>query len=332
MDLAILTKIPLIGRLTRPNCRGQAIKESVESYPKSLSGLLPQWARLMARIVFLNGKYIFEAEAQISIFDRGFLMADGVYEVTAVLSGKLVSYAAHMARLARSLSQMEIADPFSPDQWLELHRQLIARNQLNHGIVYMQVTRGNPGERSFVFPLPDTPPTVVGFTQTKPELLEDPQAKRGWKVITLADQRWDRRDIKTIQLLYSSMAKMTALRSGADDAWFVEDNMITEGTSNNAYIIRGNQLFTRPLGNEILPGVTRDCILELAEQLGLSIVERSFSVQEAYEADEAFITSATTFVMPVVQIDHQMIGTGQPGPLSTQLRSGYIRLAQHSSI
>ena len=286
----------------------------------------------MTRIVYVNGSYVPEHQATVSIFDRGFLMADGVYEVTSVLDGKLIDYAGHMKRLDRSLDQLAISNPLTVPQWLELHRRLVRDNNISNGIVYLQVTRGNPGDRDFKFPSKDVVPTVVAFTQSKPDLADPPAAEVGWKVISIPDQRWARRDIKTVQLLYPSMGKMMAVHAGVDDAWFVEDGNVTEGTSNNAYIIVRDKLITRQLGNEILHGITRSAVIQFASESGLQIEQRPFSIQESLSADEAFVTSASAFVMPVVQIDGQPIGTGLPGPLTKKLRETYLARMRQSAI
>lgn len=286
----------------------------------------------MTRIVYVNGSYVPEHQATVSIFDRGFLMADGVYEVTSVLDGKLIDYAGHMKRLDRSLDQLAIANPLTAQQWLDLHRKLVQENDLDNGIVYLQVTRGNPGDRDFKFPSKEVVPTVVAFTQSKPDLANPPVAQVGWKVISIPDQRWARRDIKTVQLLYPSMGKMMAVHTGVDDAWFVEDGNVTEGTSNNAYIIARDKLITRQLGNEILHGITRSAVIQFAAESGLEIEQRPFSIQEAQSADEAFVTSASAFVMPVVQIDGHAIGTGSPGTLTKKLRETYLARMRQSAI
>ncbi|NBZ88197.1 D-amino-acid transaminase [Stagnihabitans tardus] len=278
----------------------------------------------MSRIVHVNGEFLPEAEAKVSVFDRGFLMADGVYEVTSVLGGKLIDFAGHCLRLARSLRELEMTNPHTDAEWLELHRQLVARNEIVDGMVYLQVTRGNPGDRDFAYPAADLPPTVVMFTQSKPGLAESPAAKTGWKVISVDDIRWGRRDIKTVQLLYPSMAKMAAKKAGVDDAWLVEDGFVTEGTSNNAYIVKGNRIITRALSSDILHGITRAAVLRFAVEAQMEVVERSFTLAEAQEADEAFITSASAFVMPVVQIDGKDLGTGKPGPVAARLREIYL--------
>lgn len=279
----------------------------------------------MSRIVYVNGDYLPEADAKVSIFDRGFLMADGVYEVTAVLGGKLLDFAGHSARLARSLRELEMAAPVSETELLAIHRELVARNAVVDGLVYLQITRGNPGDRDFVWPDPaEVPSTLVLFTQSKPDLADNLAAKAGIKVISIDDIRWGRRDIKTVQLLYPSMGKMMAKKAGVDDAWLVEDGFVTEGTSNNAYIVKGGQIITRQLGNDILHGITRVAVLRFAREAQMEVVERPFTVAEAKVADEAFITSAGAFVTPVVEIDGAAIGTGKPGKLATRLREIYL--------
>ena len=245
----------------------------------------------MSRIVYVNGQYLPEAEAKVSIFDRGFLMADGVYEVTSVLGGKLIDFDGHAVRLARSLRELEMENPISKEDLLQVHRELVSRNGVEEGMVYLQITRGAPEDRDFVFPDPETTaPTVVLFTQNKPGLANNPAAEKGIKVISIDDIRWGRRDIKTVQLLYPSMGKMMAKKAGADDAWMVQDGHVTEGTSNNAYIVKGQQIITRGLSNDILHGITRAAVLRCAEEAQMEVVERPFSIAEAQEADEAFIT------------------------------------------
>lgn len=278
----------------------------------------------MSRIVHVNGEFLPEAEAKVSIFDRGFLMADGVYEVTSVLGGKLIDFQGHCVRLARSLRELEMTNPHTDAEWLELHRQLVTMNTIVDGMIYLQVTRGNPGDRDFAYPAADLAPTVVMFTQSKPGLAESPAAKTGWKVISVPDIRWGRRDIKTVQLLYPSMAKMAAKKAGVDDAWLEEDGFITEGTSNNAYIVKGNRIITRALSSDILHGITRAAVLRFAAEAQMEVEERSFTLAEAKAADEAFITSASAFVMPVVEIDGQALGTGTPGPIAARLREIYL--------
>jgi len=285
----------------------------------------------MTRIVYVNGEYLPDTEATVSIFDRGFLFADGVYEVTSVLGGKLIDFDGHARRLERSLGELAMTPPIGRDDLLEVHRQLVARNGVEEGMVYLQITRGAPGDRDFVYPPPDVPGTVVLFTQEK--TLTDPEiAKKGWRVITVDDLRWGRRDIKTVQLLYPSMGKMAAKAAGADDAWMVEEGFVTEGTSNNAYIVTNGKIVTRHLGNEILHGITRAAVLRFAAEAEMQIEERAFTVDEAKAADEAFVTSASAFVMPVVQIDGAAIGAGAPGPIASRLREIYIEESRKAAL
>jgi D-alanine transaminase len=286
----------------------------------------------MNRTVYLNGAYLPEDQAQISIFDRGFLMADGVYEVTSVLDGKLIDFDGHCARLARSLSELEMAAPCSDAELLVIHRELVRLNDIHEGMIYLQVTRGNPGDRDFAYPVAETKPTLVLFTQNKPGLADAPAAKTGWKVISVPDQRWGRRDIKTVQLLYPSMAKMMAKKAGVDDAWFTEDGFVTEGTSNNAYIVKGNQIITRQLTHDILHGITRAAVLRLAQAAQMQVVERPFTIAEAQAADEAFITSASAFVMPVVAVDGADLNGGKVGPIATRMREIYLEEMRKTAI
>jgi len=287
----------------------------------------------MSRIVYVNGDWLPEAEAKVSVFDRGFLMADGVYEVTSVLGGRLMDYDGHYARLVRSLKELDMECPLGRDDLLAIHREIVAKNGIDEGMVYLQVTRGNPGDRDFVFPDPAaTPPTVVLFTQSKPGLAESPAAKTGIRVISIPDIRWGRRDIKTVQLLYPSMGKMLAKKAGCDDAWMIEDGLVTEGTSNNAYIVTGGRIVTRDLSSDILHGITRAAVLRFAREAQMEVEERPFTLAEAQAADEAFITSASTFVMPVVEIDGQAVGAGTPGPVATRLREIYIEESRRAAI
>ena len=277
----------------------------------------------MSRIVYLNGEYLPEGEAKVSVFDRGFLFADAVYEVTSVLNGKLIAFDGHAERLERSLSELGMKTPITTEDLLEVHKQLVERNGIEEGMVYLQISRGNPGDRDFAYPSDDTEPTVVLFTQTA-NLLNNPKLETGMKVISIEDNRWARRDIKTVQLLYPSMAKMAAKAEGADDAWMVEDGHVTEGSSNNAYIVKDGKIITRHLGNEILHGITRAAVLAYAKSAQMVVEERPFTIEEAKEADEAFITSASTFVMPVVEIDGVKLGDGKPGQSAMRLRELYL--------
>ena len=285
------------------------------------------------RTVYVNGEYMPENEAKVSIFDRGFLMADGVYEVTSVLDGKLIDFDGHAVRLQRSLDELEMRSPISKDDLLDVHRELVRANGIEEGMIYLQITRGAPDDRDFVFPDPETTtPTIVLFTQNKPGLADNPAAKKGMKVISIEDIRWGRRDIKTVQLLYPSMGKMMAKKAGADDAWMIQDGFVTEGTSNNAYIVKGNKIITRATSNDILHGITRAAVLRFAQEAQMEVEERNFTIDEAREADEAFITSASTFVMPVVEIDGAKLGDGTPGRVAPRLREIYLDESRKAAV
>jgi len=283
------------------------------------------------RTVFVNGKYVPEDEASISIFDRGFLFADGVYEVTSVLDGRLVDFDGHFTRLRRSLGELEMKMEMSRNELLAMHRALVEKNNLEEGLVYLQVTRG-AADRDFAFPPEDTPGTIIAFTQDK-TLIDAPSAKEGIKVITLEDLRWGRCDIKTVQLLYPSLASMEARKQGAKGAWLVRDGMVTEGTANNAYIVtKEGVIVTRDLSHEILSGITRKSVLECAKKLQMKVEERPFSVEEIADAAEAFTTAATIFVMPVIEVDGKAVGEGKPGPVAKKLREIYIKQSLDNAI
>ena len=284
----------------------------------------------MSRIVYVNGEYVPEEEAKISVFDRGFLFADGVYEVTSVLEGKLVDFEGHAKRLERSLSELEMPAPCTMEELLEIHRELVARNEVTEGMVYLQVTRG-AADRDFAYPA-EPVPSLVLFTQSK-TLADAPAVQSGIKVISIEDARWGRRDIKTVQLLYPSMGKMMAKAAGVDDAWMVEDGAVTEGTSNNAYIVtQEGTIVTRHLGTEILHGITRAAVLRFAREAQMKVEERPFTIEEAQNAREAFITSASTFVMPVVEVDGEQIGEGTPGPVALRLREIYLEESRAKAV
>jgi D-alanine transaminase len=281
----------------------------------------------MSRIAYVNGSYVPEADAKVSIFDRGFLFADGVYEVTPIVNGKLVDYDAHMERLDRSLGELKMAWPCTKDEMRAMHVELVKRNNLKEGIIYMQVTRG-VADRMFNFPKQITS-SLVAFPQVM-VLVDNPNARVGVKVVTTPDIRWMRRDIKSIMLLAPVLGKQEAYEKGAAEGWMVEDGYITEGTSSNAYIVKNNTVITRPLSNHILAGCTRRALFRLAQEHGVKIEERLFTPEEAYEADEAFLTSASQFVMPITEIDGKRIGGGQPGPVSRKLRELFLQEAQAS--
>lgn len=286
----------------------------------------------MERTVYVNGEYLPEDQAKVSIFDRGFLMADAVYEVVSVLDGKILDFDGHMARLNRSLDALAMSNPMPDSDFLDALRELIIRNEITDGLIYLQVSRGNPGDRDFAYPPADTTPTVVMFTQSKPGLADNPTAKTGLKIASVEDLRWGRRDIKTVQLLYPSMAKMEAKSRGADDAWMVQDGKVTEGSSNNAYIVKNGKIITRELSHDILHGITRAAVLRFAKEAQMQVEERSFTIEEAQSADEAFITSASAFVLPVVEIDGEKIGGGQPGRVASRLREIYVEESRKTAI
>ena len=288
----------------------------------------------MSRIVYLNGKYYKESEAKISIFDRGLLFADSVYEVTAVIDNKLIDFPAHIERLENSLNELEIKNIFSYDLLLKMHKDLVNKNKFSNkeGLIYMQVSRGTI-ERDFLIMDKDVTPNIFAFTQEK-KLTDVNYKTNGLEIITRNDLRWQRKDIKTTQLLFATLIKTEAHKLGADDAWLIDgDGFVNEGTSNNAYIIdKNNNIITRNLSNKLLPGITRKTIIEVAKKLKLSIEERPFTVKEALESNEAFISSASTLIAPVTKIDKNNIGNGQMGTITEILRETYIKISKNNSI
>jgi D-alanine transaminase len=283
----------------------------------------------MTRTVYVNGRYCAPEEATVSIFDRGLLFADAVYEVAGVFEGRLIDFAGHMSRLARSLREMRIEPPMTDDEILAVMRELVARNEVHEGLVYMQITRGVE-ERDFV-PGEGLAPTVFMLTQEKPRA-ENTAAETGIAVKSVPDLRWARRDIKTVGLLGQVMAKWAAKDAGCDEAWMIEDGHVTEGGATSAYIVKDGVLVTRPLSTHILAGVTRAALLALAAENTVRIDERLYTIEEAYEADEAFITGASTYVCPVVSIDGRPIGDGTPGPVVRRLQEIYMDFIRRSVI
>lgn len=282
----------------------------------------------MSRIVYVNGAYLPEEDAKVSVFDRAFLFGDAVYEVTAVVGGRLVDFAGHLERLDRSLSEIALKPPLTHAELRAMHQELLARNGVTEGGVYLQITRG-VADRDFLYP-EKAAPTVVAFTQSRP-VLEHPYAASGIKVVTIPDLRWKRRDIKSTSMLAQVMGKQAAKLKGAYEAWMVEDGVVTEGTSSTAFIVDGDGVVrTQPLGPHLLTGVTRRAVLRLAGDQGVRTEERPFSVKEALAAREAFITAATAFVLPVVEIDGVPIGDGRPGPVARAFRALYIEEALKS--
>jgi D-alanine transaminase len=284
----------------------------------------------MGRTVYLNGEYLDEAQAKVSIFDRALLFSDALYEVTSVLDGKLIDFKNHMKRLDRSMTELNYPKLLDHKDLELFHRELVKKNNLKEGVVYLQVSRG-VAERSFDFPDKKTELTVSAFTQVK-DLLQNDAALKGIKVMTIDDMRWKRCDIKTVQLLYPSFAKSSAVEKGFDDAWMVRNGYITEGTSNNAWIIRKGTVITRQFDNLILRGITREAVIECAEELNYKVDFKNFTINEAQSADEAFVTSATTFVTPVIKINKSTIGDGKPGKFTKLLREKYIEKAKKIAI
>ena len=278
----------------------------------------------MSRTIHLNGEFVPEDQARVSVFDRGYLFADGVYEVTAVLEGRLVDFEPHMDRLDRSLRELSMAWPVSREALREVHEELVERNGLREGRIYMQVTRG-VSERDFAYPK-GVSSSLLAFTQPA-NMMTDPKAEAGVKVISIPDIRWKRRDIKSIALLPQCMGKQKAVEAGAYEAWMYEDGHVTEGTSSTSYIVADGRIVTRALSNAVLPGVTRLAVMRLAAERGLTVEQRPFTLEEAYAAQEAFLTSASALVMPVVEIDGRAIGGGRPGAIARRLRALYIETA-----
>ena len=281
----------------------------------------------MDKIAYVNGSFVPMADAKVSVLDRGFLFADGIYEVAAVLEGKLIDNASHLARLQRSVGEIALALPETLERIQEIQRELIARNNLVNGMVYLEVTRGSAPERDFAFPK-DVKPTLVMFTSVK-DIVNAPSAKSGIAVITVPDIRWERRDIKSVALLAQVLAKQAAAEVGAGEAWMIQDGMVTEGGSSSAFILtQDDVLVTRQNSSAILPGCTRKAVVALAEERQLRVEERAFSVEEALAAKEAFITSATVFVQAVVSIDGKPVANGKPGAMTNRLREIYVDFAR----
>src|SRR5215813_4760085 len=282
-------------------------------------------------IAYVNGSFVPLSEAKVSILDRGFLFADGIYEVSAVLDGKLVDNASHLARLERSVGEIALKLPESIDRIIEIQKELVARNKLENGLVYIEVTRGADKGRDFAFPKGVTP-TMIMFTSVK-DIVNAESAKKGISVITVPDIRWSRRDIKSVALLAQVLAKQAAAEAGCGEAWMIEDGVVTEGGSSSAFILtQDDVIVTRNNSNAFLPGCTRKAVVALAEERQLKVEERPFSVAEALAAKEAFITSASSFVQPVVTVDGKKVGTGKVGPMTDRLREIYIEFAKATAV
>jgi D-alanine transaminase len=286
----------------------------------------------LEQIAYVNGSFVPMSEAKVSILDRGFLFADGIYEVAAVLDGKLIDNASHLARLERSVGEIALALPETIDRIQEIQRELVARNHLVNGMVYLEVTRGADTGRDFAFPKGDVKSTLVMFTSVK-DIVNAASAKTGIGVITVPDLRWVRRDIKSVALLAQVLAKQAAAEAGAGEAWMIEDGKVTEGGSSSCFILtQDDVIVTRQNGSAILPGCTRKAVVALAEERQLRVEERPFTIEEALAAKEAFITSATVFVQAVVTIDGKAVANGRPGPMTNRLREIYVDFAKATAV
>lgn len=287
----------------------------------------------MSRVAYVNGRYVRHAEAAVHIEDRGYQFADGVYEVCEIWQGRIVDARRHLDRLERSLRELSIRMPMGRRALEMVLREVVRRNLVRDGLVYLQVTRG-VARRDHVFPAADVPPAIVVTARsTRPEVAEK-AAEAGVAVITVPENRWDRVDIKTVGLLPNVLAKQKAKEAGAKEAWFVDrDGFVTEGGSTNAWIVtRDNVLVTRPAEHGILKGITRQVVLDMVARLGLTFEERAFSLAEAREAKEAFITAASTLVMPVVRIDGHPIGNGHPGSMARELRARFHEVSESEPV
>ncbi len=284
----------------------------------------------MTRTVYINGQFCAPEQATVSIFDRGLLFADAVYEVAGVHGGRLLDFDAHMERLERSLREMQMQRPLDRAAVLEVMRELVRRNSVDEGLVYMQFTRGSDGDRDFL-PSAGLTPTVFGFAQHKSDAVRA-DIRNGIAMQTQPDLRWARRDIKTVGLMGSVFAKMAVKGSGAGEALLHEDGTVTEGAATSFYIVKSGAVVTRPLSSAILHGCTRKALLALVGSGAARLEERLFTVAEARDADEAFITGASTYVTPVVRIDGTLLGDGTPGPVTRKLQALYMDFALKTAI
>ncbi|WP_226633847.1 D-amino-acid transaminase [Brevundimonas poindexterae] len=287
----------------------------------------------MSRIAYVNGVYSPHGGAVVHIEDRGFQFADGVYEVWSVFDGRLADFDGHMARLQRSLSELRIRMPMSPNALTIVLRETIRRNRVDNGIVYLQITRGT-ARRDHPFPPADTAPSVVVTSRRVDQAKAEAQAKKGVAVVTRPDMRWGRCDIKTVGLLPNVLAKQAAREVGAYESWLVDElGLVTEGTSTNAWIIDANGVLrTRDTQANILRGCTRSTLMEIIKAEGIPFEERAFTVEEAKAAQEAFFTAAGAFVLPAISIDGVKIGTGKPGPITRRLRQAYLDAARDGAV
>jgi len=283
----------------------------------------------MSRIAYVNGRYLPMRAAKVHVEDRGYQFGDGVYEVCEVRGGRLIDERRHLDRLKRSLAELRIRLPMSPAALGIVLREVIAKNRIGYGIVYLQVTRG-VARRDHAFPAPELRPSVVVTARALNSARNEALAAAGIAVVSVPDNRWGRVDIKTIGLLPNVLARQAAIERGARDAWFVDkDGTVTEGASSNAWIVtQAGTIVTRPADDAILRGITRTVVLEAIKALGLALEERAFTLEEAYAAREAFVTAASQIVLPVVRIDGRPIGDGKPGPVATALRREFHRHAE----
>jgi len=289
-----------------------------------------QQSLVMNPFVYLNRQYLKAEDAKISIFDRGLLFGDAVYEVTGVIDGKLIDFQAHMARLSRSLKELSIPMPIENDDILQAYRSLVYKNKIKEGLVYMQITRGQ-GERDFVW-RNGMKPNIFMFTQHK-SVSEETLVSNGVTLKSVPDIRWARRDIKSVNLLGQVLAKYQAKEAGGYEALMVDpESYVTECGSTSFFVIKKNTIFTRPLSNEILPGVARNVVLQLCANHQVALQERQLILSQVLEADEAFITGAATYVLPVTKIDDRVIGNGIPGAITTKLRQIYIDHARANAV
>ena len=287
----------------------------------------------MSRIAYVNGLYQPLSHAVVHIEDRGFQFGDGIYEVWAILDGRLADFDGHMARLGRSLHELRIDAPMGERALKHIVREVVRRNRVRHGLAYLQITRGT-ARRDHPFPAEGTPPTLVVTAKSLNAAAQSAAAERGVAVVTQPDIRWGRCDIKTVNLLPNVLAKQNARERGAFEVFMVDElGLVTEGGSSNAWIVdKDGRLRTRDIQANILRGITREAILTLAREHDLEIDERPFSVDEVKAAREAFITSASAFVTPVVSIDGQKVGDGKPGEVAQRLRQLYLESARQSAI
>ena len=283
----------------------------------------------MSRIAYVNGRYLPFREAKIHVEDRGYQFADGVYEVCEVRGGKPVDERRHLARLERSLGELRIALPMPLTALDVVLREVVARNRIGYGMVYLQITRG-VARRDHAFPVPAPAPALVVTARSLNSGRNEALAAKGIAIISVPDNRWGRVDIKTIGLLPNVLARQAAVEQGARDAWFVDrDGAVTEGASTNAWIVTGEGIVvTRPADHAILRGITRTVLFDVIKARGLVVEERAFTLKEAYTAREAFVTAATQIVVPVVRIDGRPVGNGRPGPVATALRADFHRYAE----